>query len=160
MSLFEVHAAMSPPRYSGMEKMKSFQIATKNYDGGSSNSNEEESSLSLISVGGRPDAFALYSNPEIRMDRLLFRTRLPAAELIPSDTSIDNIMDTSSSMAKCSATTRSLPRQPPRRRVTRLSFEVHPSLLDLDPLLVVADGELTRSPTSVSFDECESTTAK
>jgi hypothetical protein len=37
---------------------------------------------------------------------------------------------------------------------------IRTSLLDLEHLLVLADGELTRSPTNVSFDECESTTAK
>ena len=120
--------------YSGMQQMKSCQIATKNHDGGSSN--EEKSSSSLISVGGRPDAFALYTNQEIRMDRLLFRTRIAPAELIPSDTGIDiDNIDTSSSRAKSSAATRSLPRQPPRRRVTRLSFEVHPSLLEKKHIL-------------------------
>ena len=92
--------------------MKSCQIATKNHDGGSSN--EEKSSSSLISVGGRPDAFALYTNQEIRMDRLLFRTRIAAAVLIPSNTGIDNT-GTSSSTATSPAATRSLPHQPPAR---------------------------------------------
>lgn len=52
---------------SGMQQMKSFQIATKNHDGGSK---EDVSSSSLSLSGGRPDAFSLYS----KMDRLLFRT--------------------------------------------------------------------------------------
>ena len=114
------------------------------------------SSSSLGLSGGRPDAFSLYSNQEVRMDRLLFgTTRAVPAILIPSETGNDYMDTTSASTSKTRAVT-SLPGQPPRR-VTRLSFEVHPSLL-LDPLLVVADGELTRSPRNVSFDECESTT--
>ena len=91
------------------------------------------------------------------MDRLLFRTRIAPAELIPSDTGIDiDNIDTSSSRAKSSAATRSLPRQPPRRRVTRLSFEVHPSLLDLeDPLLLLADNETMTGTTrpNLIFDK-------
>jgi hypothetical protein len=115
MSLSKVHAAMmTSSSYSGLQQMKSCQIAPKNHDGGSSN--KEESPSSLISAGGRPDPFALYSSQEIRMDRLLFRTRI-AAVLIPSDTGIDNI-DTSSSTAMSPAATRRLPREPPRQRVT------------------------------------------
>ena len=111
--------------------MKSFQIGTKNHDGGSK---EDVSSSSLSLSGGRPDAFSLYS----KMDRLLFRTtRVVPAEIISSERDDTN---TSPSTAKTHAT-RSLPRQPPRR-VTRLSFEVHPSLL-LDPLLLLDDDEIT-----------------
>ena len=141
-----------------MQQMKSFQIATKNHDGGSND--EDVSSRSSLGLGGgRPDAFSLYSNQEVRMDRLLFRaTRVVPANLIPSETGNDYMDTTSSSTTAKTHAVTSLPGQPPiRRRATRLSFEVHPSLL-LDPLLVVADGELTRSPRNVSFDECESTT--
>ena len=133
--------------------MKRFQIATKNHDGGSND--EDVSSRSSLGLGGgRPDAFSLYSNREVRMDRLLFRTtRVVPAEIIPSETGNDYTDTTSaaSTTAKTHHAVTSLPGQPPRR-ATRLSFEVHPSLL-LDPLLVVADGELTRSPRNVSFDE-------
>ena len=93
------------------------------------------------------------------MDRLLFRTnRVASAELIPSETDNDD-MDTSlslSSTAKKIHAPRSLPRQPPRRRVTRLSFEVHPSLLDLeDPLLLLADNETMTGTTrpNLIFDK-------
>jgi hypothetical protein len=134
------------PPPGGMQ-MKSFQVATKNHDGGSSSS--------LSGGGGRPDAFALYSNQEVRMDRLLFRTnRVTSTELIPSETDNDD-MDTSSSLsstAKKTCAPISLPRQPPRRRVTRLSFEVHPSLLDLeDPLLLLADNETMTGITRPNF---------
>jgi hypothetical protein len=136
-----------------MQRMKRFQIATKNHDGGSND--EDVSSRSSLGLGGgRPDAFSLYSNREVRMDRLLFRTtRVVPAEIIPSETGNDYTDTTSaaSTTAKTHHAVTSLPGQPPRR-ATRLSFEVHPSLL-LDPLLVVADGELTRSPRNVSFDE-------
>ena len=136
-----------------MQEMKRFQIATKNHDGGSND--EDVSSRSSLGLGGgRPDAFSLYSNREVRMDRLLFRTTgVVPAEIIPSETGNDYTDTTSaaSTTAKTHHAVTSLPGQPPRR-ATRLSFEVHPSLL-LDPLLVVADGELTRSPRNVSFDE-------
>ena len=136
-----------------MQEMKRFQIATKNHDGGSND--EDVSSRSSLGLGGgRPDAFSLYSNREVRMDRLLFRTtRVVPAEIIPSETGNDYTDTTSaaSTTAKTHHAVTSLPGQPPRR-ATRLSFEVHPSLL-LDPLLVVADGELTRAPRTVSFDE-------
>jgi hypothetical protein len=141
-----------------MQRMKRFQIATKNHDGGSND--EDVSSRSSLGLGGgRPDAFSLYSNREVRMDRLLFRTTsVVPAETIPSETGSDYMDTTSASTTAKTHAVTSLPGQPPiRRRATRLSFEVHPSLL-LDPLLVVADGELTRSPRNVSFDECESTT--
>ena len=123
---------------SGMQQMKSFQIATKNHDGGS---NEDVSSCSSPSSlsGGRPDAFSLYSNQEVRMDRLLFgTTRAVPANLIPRETGNDDMDTTSASTSKTHSVT-SLPGQPPRR-VTRLSFEVHPSLL-LDPLLLLDDDD-------------------
>ena len=136
-----------------MQQMKSFQIATKNHDGGS---NEDVSSCSSPSSlsGGRPDAFSLYSNQEVRMDRLLFRaTRVVPANLIPSETGNDT-NTSSSTTAKTHAVT-SLPGQPPiRRRATRLSFEVHPSLL-LDPLILLDDDEMMTTgtrPNSI-FDE-------
>jgi hypothetical protein len=54
-------------------------------------------------------------------------------------------------------------RQPPRR-ITRLSFEVHPSLI-LDPILLLAVDEMASTPTSIivddekKTDEYESSTA-
>jgi hypothetical protein len=120
-----------------MQRMKSFQIATKNHDGGSNDEDMSSSSLGLS--GGRPDAFSLYSNQEVRMDRLLFgTTRAVPAILIPSETGNDYMDTTSASTSKTRAVT-SLPGQPPRR-VTRLSFEVHPSLL-IDPLLLLDDDD-------------------
>ena len=140
---------------SGMQQMKSFQIATKNHDGGS---NEDVSSCSSPSSlsGGRPDAFSLYSNQEVRMDRLLFRaTRVVPANLIPSETGNDYMDTTSSSTTAKTHAVTSLPGQPPiRRRATRLSFEVHPSLL-LDPLILLDDDEMMTTgtrPNSI-FDE-------
>ena len=134
---------------SGMQQMKSFQIATKNHDGGS---NEDVSSSSLSLSGGRPDAFSLYSNQEVRMDRLFFgTTSVVPANLIPSETGNDT-NTSSSTTAKTHAVT-SLPGQPPRR-ATRLSFEVHPSLL-LDPLILSDDDEMMTTgtrPNSI-FDE-------
>ena len=94
--------------------------------------------------------FSLYSNQEIRMDRLLFRRT--NCDLIPSDTGIDDIMDTSTTNTDAAT---SLPRRPPKR-LTRLSFEVHPSLV-LDPLLLLAGGEMTSAPAMISFNENEST---
>ena len=139
-----------------MQRMKRFQIATKNHDGGSND--EDVSSRSSLGLGGgRPDAFSLYSNREVRMDRLLFRTTrvvLPA-EIIPSETGNDYTDTTSaaSTTAKTHHAVTSLPGQPPRR-VTRLSFEVHPSLL-LDPLILSDDDEMMTTgtrPNSI-FDE-------
>ena len=139
---------------SGMQQMTSFQIATKNHDGGS---NEDVSSCSSPSSlsGGRPDAFSLYSNQEVRMDRLLFgTTRVVPANLIPSETGNDT-NTSSSTTAKTHHAVTSLPGQPPiRRRATRLSFEVHPSLL-LYPLILSDDDEMMTTgtrPNSI-FDE-------
>ena len=136
-----------------MQQMKSFQIATKNHDGGS---NEDVSSSSLSLSGGRPDAFSLYSNQEVRMDRLLFgTTSVVPANLIPSETGNDYMDTTSSSTTAKTHAVTSLPGQPPiRRRATRLSFEVHPSLL-LDPLILLDDDEMMTTgtrPNSI-FDE-------
>jgi hypothetical protein len=135
--------------------MKRFQIATKNHDGGSND--EDVSSRSSLGLGGgRPDAFSLYSNQEVRMDRLLFRaTRVVPAEIIPSETGNDYMDTTSSSTTAKTHAVTSLPGQPPiRRRATRLSFEVHPSLL-LDPLILLDDDEMMTTgtrPNSI-FDE-------
>ena len=132
--------------------MNSCQVATKNYDGGSNEEANNPSSSGVNGGGGRPDdAFSLYSNQEVRMDRLLLRRT--NCELIPSDTDSDDIMDTSTTNTH--AATTSLPRRPPKR-LTRLSFEVHPSLV-LDPLLLLAGGEMTSAPAMISFNENEST---
>ena len=131
--------------------MNSCQVATKNYDGGSNEEANNPSSSGVNGGGGRPDdAFSLYSNQEIRMDRLLLRRT--SCELIPSDTGSDDIMDTSTTNTDAAT---SLPRRPPKRR-TRLSFEVHPSLV-LDPLLLLDGGEMTSAPAMISFNENEST---
>jgi hypothetical protein len=139
-------------------------IATKDHDGGS-----YEEALGFFSggVGGHPDAFSLYSNQQVRMDRLLlFRRR--TSDIIPSNTDSDSIVDKSTTKTIGVVPSLVQPHhRPPRRvtdpprRVTRLSFEVHPSLLVLDHLLFLADVSevMTSSPTTrnVILDECEST---
>ena len=122
--------------------MKSFPIATKNHDGGSSEeANKSKRRSVFIEVGH--DAFSLYSNNEVRIDRLLSRGATSAPP-IPGDT---GNMDTSATK-KTRAT--SIPSHRPPRRVTRLSFEVHPSLV-LDPILLSAVGGMDdSSPTNVS----------
>jgi hypothetical protein len=141
--------------------MKSIQIATKDYDGGS----YEEALGFSGGVGGHPDAFSLYSNQQVRMDRLLFRRR--TSDVIPSNTGSDSIMD-KSTMKTTAVPSLVQPRHrpprrvtdPPSRRVTRLSFEVHPSLLVLDHLHLLADVSETMTSsttTNVILDKCEST---
>jgi hypothetical protein len=66
--------------------MKSIQISTKDYDGGS----YEEALGFSGGVGGHPDAFSLYSNQQVRMDRLVFRRR--TSDVVPSNTDSDSIM--------------------------------------------------------------------
>jgi hypothetical protein len=54
-----------------------------------------------------------------------------------------------------STTTKTITSRRPPRRVTRLSFEVHPSLI-LDPILLLAVGEIDDSstlPTNIIFDD-------
>jgi len=123
--------------------MKSFPIATKNHDGGSSEEANKSKRRSVF-IEGHPDAFSLYSNDEVRMDRLL--SRRASAPPIPSDT---GNMDTSAT--KKTRATSITSRRPPRRvTMTRLSFEVHPSLV-LDPILLSAVGGMDdSSPTNVS----------
>lgn len=106
----------------------------------------------LVFIEGLPDAFSKYSNQEVRMDRLLYR-RASAPPTIPSNTG--NNMDTTTTK-----NTHATSRRPPRR-VTRLSFELHPSLV-LDPILLSAIGGMDDStlPTNINYDECESSTAK
>jgi hypothetical protein len=140
--------------------MKSIQIATKDYDGGS-----YEDALGFSGgVGGHPDAFSLYSNQQVRMDRLLFRRR--TSDVTPSNTDSDSVMDTFTSKTTAVPSLVQPRHRPPRRvtdpprRVTRLSFEVHPSLLVLDHILLLADvSELMTSSTTTNdiLDECEST---
>lgn len=121
--------------------LSSTPIATKNHDGGSSEEANKSKRRSVF-IEGHPDAFSLYSNNEVRMDRLL--SRRASAPPIPSDT---GNMDTSATK-KTRAT--SIPSIRPPRRVTRLSFEVHPSLV-LDPILLSAVGGMDdSSPTNVS----------
>jgi hypothetical protein len=90
------------------------------------------------------------------MDRLLSSRRASAPSPtieIPSDdndTGNNDIMDTSTTTKTHAITSR----RPPRR-VTRLSFEVHPSLI-LDPILLSAVGEIDDSstlPTNIIFDD-------
>jgi hypothetical protein len=137
--------------------MKSFPIATKNYDGGSSEEANQPKRRSVF-IEGTPDAFTKYSNNEVRMDRLLSRRASAPPTPIPSDTG-ENDMDTSATTKNTHATSR----RPPRR-VTRLSFEVHPSLI-LDPILLLAVDEMASTPTSIivddekKTDEYESSTA-
>ena len=141
--------------------MKSIQIATKDYDGGS----YEEALGFSGGVGGHPDAFSLYSNQQVRMDRLLFRRR--TSDVIPSNTGSDSIMDNTSTTKTTAVPSLVQPRRrPPRRvtdplrRVTRLSFEVHPSLLVLDHMLLLTDVSETMTSsttTNVILDKCEST---
>jgi hypothetical protein len=130
--------ALSPP---SILQMKSFPIATKNYDGGSSEeANKSKRRSVFIEVGH--DAFSLYSNNEVRMDRLL--SRRASAPPIPSNT---GNMDTSATKKTRDT---SIPSYRPPRRVTRLSFEVHPSLV-LDPILLSDVGGMDdSSPTNVS----------
>ena len=142
--------------------MKNFPIATKNHDGGSSEEANQPKRRSVF-IEGRPDAFSLYSNKEVRMDRLLSRrasappTPIPSSNIVESDDS--NNMDTSTTTKTHAITSR----RPPRR-VTRLSFEVHPSLI-LDPFLLSAFDEMASTPTSIivddekKTDEYESSTA-
>ena len=140
--------------------MKSFPISTKNYDGGSSEEANQPNRRSVF-IEGYPDAFTKYSNNEVRMDRLLYRRAsappIPSSNIVESDS---NNMDTSTTTKNTHATSR----RPPRRD-TRLSFEVHPSLI-LDPILLSAFDEMASTPTSIivddekKTDEYESSTAK
>jgi hypothetical protein len=141
---------------------KSIQIATKDYDGGS----YEEALGFSGGVGGHPDAFSLYSNQQVRMDRLLFRRR--TSDVTPSNTDSDRVMDTSATKTTAvPSLVQPRRRRPPRRvtdpprRVTRLSFEVHPSLLVLNDLILLANvSEVmtsSQTATNVILDECEST---
>ena len=135
--------------------MNCCQIATKKHDGGSSEEANQPKRRSVF-IEGRSDAFSLYSNKEVRMDRLLSSRRAsapPSPIEIPSDdndTGNNDIMDTSTTTKTHAITSR----RPPRR-VTRLSFEVHPSLI-LDPILLSAVGEIDDSstlPTNIIFDD-------
>ena len=135
--------------------MNCCQIATKKHDGGSSEEANQPKRRSVF-IEGRTDAFSLYSNKEVRMDRLLSSRRASAPSPtieIPSDdndTGNNDIMDTSTTTKTHAITSR----RPPRR-VTRLSFEVHPSLI-LDPILLSAVGEIDDSstlPTNIIFDD-------
>ena len=128
--------------------MKSFPIATKDHDGGSSEETNKSKRRSVF-IEGHPDAFSLYSNNEVRMDRLLYRQAnatpipIPSSNIVESDSKMET-----STMKKTHAT--SIPSCRPPRRVTRLSFEVHPSLF-LDPILLLAiDGIDDSCPTNVS----------
>ena len=136
--------------------MNCCQIATKKHDGGSSEEANQPKRRSVF-IEGRSDAFSLYSNKEVRMDRLLSSHRRASAPPSPieipsddNDTGNNDIMDTSTTTKTHAITSR----RPPRR-VTRLSFEVHPSLI-LDPILLSAVGEIDDSstlPTNIIFDD-------
>ena len=131
--------------------MKSFPIATKNYDGGSSEEANQPKRRSVF-IEGNPDAFTKYSNNEVRMDRLLYRRAsappIPSSNIVESDS---NNMDTSTTTKNTHAASLISSRQPPRR-ITRLSFEVHPSLI-LDPFLLSAFDEMASTPTSIIVDD-------
>jgi hypothetical protein len=133
--------------------MKSFPISTKNYDGGSSEEANQPNRRSVF-IEGYPDAFTKYSNNEVRMDRLLYRRAsappIPSSNIVESDS---NNMDTSTTTKNTHAASliSSRSRQPPRR-LTRLSFEVHPSLI-LDPILLSAFDEMASTPTSIIVDD-------
>jgi hypothetical protein len=101
--------------------MNSFSISikTKPHDGGSYLADSSEAKVKSPSSSEKPDAFSVYSNQEIRMNRLLGRHEL--------DPSISTNKDTGTSVAPTCTETHTT--NAVLHRKTRLSFEVHPALL-------------------------------
>ena len=87
-------SALSSSSYSAGTQMKSFPIATKDHDGGSSEETNKSKRRSVF-IEGNPDAFSLYSNNEVRMDRLLYRQAnatqipIPSSNIVESDSKME-----------------------------------------------------------------------
>jgi hypothetical protein len=156
-----LHSQMSASSssYSGMQMMNCCQIATKKHDGGSSEEANQPKRRSVF-IEGRSDAFSLYSNKAVRMDRLLSSHRRAPVHLLQQLKSQAMIMIpvTTTSwthrLRQRLMLLQAVDHRPPRR-VTRLSFEVHPSLI-LDPILLSAVGGMGDSstlPTNIIFDD-------
>jgi hypothetical protein len=95
------------------------KIKTKTHDGGSSNAISSEANVNAPGSSAKPDAFSVYSNQEIRMNRLLGREDGPPIQNNDTGSSAPTSSETHTADAAID-------------RKTRLSWELHTSLLTED----------------------------
>ena len=100
-------------------KSVSISMKTKTEDGGSYLADTSEAKVESPSSSEKPDAFSVYSNQEIRMNRVLGWHKL--------DPSISTNNDTGTSVVPTNTVTHTT--NVVLHCKTRLSFEVHPALL-------------------------------
>jgi len=98
------------------------KIKTNTHDGGSSNAISAEANVTAPGSSAKPDAFSVYSNQEVRMNRLLGREVGPPIQNNDTGSSAPTSSETHTANAALD-------------RKTRLSWELHSSLLVEDVAL-------------------------